>query len=173
MMLADNKARTLARGGLCRVMQLHQETGGRISPEDSQVLWEDGLFTKRGFEGMSGGEWYRTMLFSDGAEVFASKPAIGSEKFLVRKGFKRKDVEAVLARGGKLTFGESLRCRIRYLTDGMVFGTRGFVDEVFKGSRDHFSEKRTSGARSMRGIGWKEKSKRLYSMRDLKKEVLR
>jgi len=55
----------------------------------------------------------------------------------------------------------------------MVFGSRDFVNKVFKGSRGHFSEKRTSGARPIRGVGWKEKSDRLYSMRALKKEILK
>ena len=113
------------------------------------------------------------MLFADGEEVFSSKPEQGIEKILVRKGFKRDDVEEVLAKGGKISFGEALRCKVRYLTDGMVFGSRDFVNKVFKGSRGHFSEKRTSGARPIRGVGWKVESDRLYSMRALKKEILK
>jgi len=73
-----DKWRALAREGLCRVMQLNRETGGRISPLKSNVLWQE-----------SGSEWYRTMLFSDGEEVFVSRPAQGIEKTLVRGGFRR------------------------------------------------------------------------------------
>jgi len=161
-----DKGRALARAGLCRVMQLHQETGGGVASERSGVLWERAA-------GLAGAEWYRMMLFADGEEVFSSKPEIGVEKIQVRKGFKRKDVEDVLAKGGKLSFGEALRCKVRYFSDGMVFGSRSFVDKVFNGSRGHFSEKRTTGARPIRGVGWKSRSDRLYSMRELKKEILK
>ncbi len=154
--------RATARAGLCRVMQLDRETGGRVSGEKSSVLWEE-----------KGAEWYRMMLYADGEEVFESCPERGIEKLLVRKGFNRKDVENVLARGGKLSFGEALRCRVRYFSDGMVFGTRDFVDRVFSGSREYFTEARETGARPIRGLKWNEKTERLYSMRELKKEILK
>jgi len=54
----------------------------------------------------------------------------------------------------------------------MALGSRDFVDQVFKRSRDRFGEKRTSGARPMRGIEWKAKQQRIYSMRQLRKRVL-
>ena len=68
-----------------------------------------------------------------------------------------------------------------------MFGTRDFVDGVFRSSRNYFSEKRKNGARLIRGVAWKrmvntvgkgmEDDSRdvepLYSMRDLKKEVLK
>ena len=173
----DDKYRALARDGLCRVMQLHQETGGRVSLEKSAVVWSRGGIeiggTKRGgATGVEGAKWYRMMLFADGEEVFSSKPASGVEKVRVRQGFKREDVKQVLAQGGKLSFGETLRCKVRHLSDGMVFGRRGFVDKVFKQARDRFGEKRKSGARQIRGVGWKKEEDRLYSMRDLKKDAL-
>ncbi len=157
----SDKWRRLAREGLCRVMQLQQETGGLVSPEKSKVMWDE-----------EGDAWYRMMLFADGEEVFVSQPESGLEKVSVRRGFKREEVEAVLARGGKLSFGESLRCKVRYLSDGMVFGTRGFVDRVFSKARNRFGESRKSGARPMREVGWKGKSDHLYSMRALKKDVV-
>jgi hypothetical protein len=89
-------------------------------------------------------------------------------------GFKREDVKKVLENGGKLSFGEALRCRFRYLTDGLVFGRRVFVNKVFEGTRKYFGEKRSSGARPIRGLGWSQsRAERLYSMRALKKEVLK
>jgi len=157
----NNDDRTLARGGLCRVMQLDQETGGRVSPEQSSVTWEE-----------QGALWYRMMLFSDGEAVFISRPEQGIEQVQIRQGFKREDVEAVLARGGKLSFGEALRCRIRYLSDGMVFGSLDFVNWAFQESREYFTEKRKTGARTIRGVGWKNRSGRLYSMRALSKKAL-
>jgi len=115
---------------------------------------------------------YRMMLFSDGEEVFADKPEAGKINQRVRKGFKRNQVKKVLATGGKLTFGETLRCRVRYFSDGMTVGTREFVDELFNSARQRFSEKRKTGARPMRGVGWKKKQSRLYSMRQLRKDSL-
>lgn len=156
-----DKRRAKAREGLCRVMQLEQETGGRVSAEKSGVVWEE-----------EGAPWYRMMLFADGEEVFVSRPESGLKKLRVRKGFKREDVEEVLAKGGKLSFGETLRCKVRYLSDGMVFGTSDFVNGVFKKARERFSEKRKSGARPMREVGWKEKSDHLYTMRALQKNVV-
>ena len=153
--------RGLAREGLCRVMQLNQESGGRVSTESSGIIWVK-----------EGAPWYRMMLFADGEEVFVSRPERGEERVRVRKGFKRGDVEKVLAQGGKLSVGESLRCKVRYLSDGMVFGTRGFVDHVFLKAKERFGEKRKSGARPMKEVGWKQKADHLYTMRALKKEVV-
>ena len=162
----SDRWRTKAREGLCRVMQLNQETGGRISADESEVLWSD-----------QGADWYRTMLYADGEEAFISKPkegVVGGEIVKVRKGFDRKDVAKVLAQGGKLSMGESLRCKMRYFTDGMVFGSKDFLDEVFKEARELFGEKRKSGARPMREVGWKGKEgdEHLYSMRALRKDVV-
>jgi len=54
----------------------------------------------------------------------------------------------------------------------MTFGSRGFVEKVFMGSRDRFGEKRKTGARPLRGVGWQKKQTRLYSMRQLGKDFL-
>lgn len=59
----------------------------------------------------------------------------------VKKGFKRKEVEKGLARGGKLSFGEVLRCKVRYLSDGMTFGSRG-LSRRFSRDRGNASGKR-------------------------------
>jgi hypothetical protein len=145
-----------------------------------EVLWDE-----------RGSEWYRMMLYADGEEVFVSMPkegVQGGEIVRVRKGFRREDVEKVLSKGGKLSAGESLRCKMRYLSDGMVLGTKEFVNGVFKAARERFGEKRKSGARPMREVGWKDKgggkgvkqrgegvggtSSRLYTMRALRKDVV-
>ena len=156
-----DKWRMLAREGLCRVMQLNRETGGRTASEHSAVAWKE-----------QGAEWYRMMLFADGEEVFISKPESGMERIQVKKGFKREEVASVLKRKGKLSFGEALRCKVRYLSDGAVFGTKGFVNGVFQNARERFGEKRKSGARPIREVGWKEKEGNLYTVRALKKDVV-
>jgi len=152
--LKNNK---LARAGLRRVLGMSPKmVKSAEESEGSQPMMER----------------YRMMLFSDGEEMFTDKLETGEVYQRVRKGFKRKQVKKVLASGGKLTFGETLRCRVRYFSDGMTVGSREFVDDLFQSARERFSEKRKTGARPMRGVGWKEKQSSLYSMRHLKKNVL-
>ena len=152
-----------ARAGICRILQgadafdAKRSKTRRFKMED----WVDGI-----------SERYRMLLFSDGEEAFVedihSGEAPENRKLRrVRKGFERKEVEKVISRGGKLTLGEAVRCRVRYFSDGMTVGDKAFVEKVFKGARERFGEKRKSGARSMRGVGWSVKQTRLYSMRAL------
>ena len=83
-----------------------------------------------------------------------------------RKGFSREEVEKESTRGGQVSLAEKLRCRIRYLTDGAVFGRAAFVDQIFATNRAHFGRHRTSGARRMRGGDWGE----MRVLRDLQSE---
>ncbi len=54
--------------------------------------------------------------------------------------------------GGRLTAEQLVRCRVRYLVEGVVIGSRGFVNEVFVGIREFFNPRRTEGARRLRGV---------------------
>ncbi len=67
----------------------------------------------------------------------------------------------------ELGMAKMLRCRVRYFTDGAVIGGKGFVNEVFAGSRERFSGKRKDGARRMRGDA-KDAAGTLWSVRDLR-----
>jgi putative transposase len=66
-----------------------------------------------------------------------------------KPGFSPEAVQAVLDAGGRLPKGQILRCRVRYFSDGLILGSRHFVDEAFARHRDHFGPKRTTGARAM------------------------
>ncbi len=48
--------------------------------------------------------------------------------------------------------GEVLRLRLRHMTDGVILGTRGFVEERFVEYRERFGARRRSGARRLRGV---------------------
>ena len=168
----QSKGGEKAREGICRVLgetedrRLKIEELGESAAGCRSYTWDEGV-----------AERYRMMLFADGEEVFTEDIHSGvlpeeRQPKRVRKGFKRKDVEKVLARGGKLSFGETLRCRVRYFTDGMTVGNREFVDKVFKDARERFGEKRKTGARPMRGVGWRKKETKLFSMRQLVKDRL-
>jgi putative transposase len=63
-----------------------------------------------------------------------------------------EQIKAVLKAGGQLGLGQVLRLRIRHMSDGLVLGSRGFVNEVFALHRDKFGRKRKDGARPIRGV---------------------
>jgi hypothetical protein len=65
-------------------------------------------------------------------------------------GFSTEAAEVEKKRKGKLSRAALLRCRVRYFSDGLVLGTKSYVDGVFEAYRGHFGPKRTSGARALR-----------------------
>ena len=70
--------------------------------------------------------------------------------------------------GGKLPLHAVLRCKVRYLSDGVALGGRQFLENFFEGRKETglFGPTRQSGARSMRGADWGE----VMAMRDLAKD---
>lgn len=106
-----------------------------------------------------------------------------------KRGFDREKVAAEIARGGRLTRAEALRCRVRYLPrfarpsgclgqavsaslricDGALSGKAEFVNRVFEENRWRFSDGRKSRAPRMRRADWGE----LRVPRDLREEVVR
>jgi putative transposase len=64
----------------------------------------------------------------------------------------REKIKEVLAQGGQLSLGQVLRLRVRHMTDGVVLGSKGFVNEVFALHREKFGRKRQDGARPIRGV---------------------
>jgi len=89
------------------------------------------------------GAEYRQRLFVRGGVSGSSQ----------KKELSREQIKRVLERGGELSVGEVLRLRIRHMTDGVVLGSKGFVDAVWLAHRERFGSKRRSGARPIRGGG--------------------
>ena len=58
--------------------------------------------------------------------------------------------------------------RVRYFVDGVILGTRAFVEEMFQKRRHLFSESRKTAARKMRGGDWGG----LCTVRDFQKRVI-
>jgi len=85
---------------------------------------------------------YRKLIFGIGEENSA------------RPGISREQVAKVWASGGELSIAQLLRCRVRYLSDGVVVGTAGFVERFFEARREMFSAGRETGARKLKGAGW-------------------
>jgi len=75
-----------------------------------------------------------------------------------------------LKRAGELRLGQVLRLRVRYFTDGVVLGSRNYVNGVFAEYRDRFGPRRRTGARRLRGL---EPLKDLATMRDLRIDAVR
>ncbi len=94
-------------------------------------------------------ESYRQLLFGIGQAVHGGATPNGYVK--TRSGFTERQIETVVASGGKLSLAAALRCRVRYFTDGVVLGSQAFVDEFFEKRRESFGKARTSGARRMKG----------------------
>jgi REP element-mobilizing transposase RayT len=92
---------------------------------------------------------YRKLLYVTG-ETAGSTPG----NIPARRGFSQAEVEHVLNSGGKLSIQQALRCRVRYFSDGLILGSRAYVDDTFERYRGRFGSKRRTGARNMREIAW-------------------
>ena len=110
------------------------------------------------------GKEYRKLLLGAGQEVVV-------EAKVVKKGMPKAQAEAELTaleeRTSDLVVSKVIRHRIRYFSDGVVIGSKDFVDTFFKKSRKRFGPKRTSGARKPRGALSPLKDQ-LYSARDFR-----
>ena len=130
-----------ARKALCRVLGVAMDS------------WT------RGSEGI-----YRRLLLGEGIEageeVKASEQAQG-RKFR-RRGMDREKALTKLQDGKRsgLSKSELLKCRVRYFSDGMVLGSREFVEGAFTEKREWFGERRKTGARELPVT-----SGRLYTLR--------
>ena len=77
----------------------------------------------------------------------------------------------VLKEGGSLKRSDYLRCRVRYFCDGAAIGSKGFVEEIFRETRELFHKNREDGARPLRGLETVSKLERIYNLRQPQKEV--
>ena len=115
---------------------------------------------------------YRMLLLEEGKEQVAEYVSADGELEVrvTRKGLKKPVVDKEmlrLQRRRDVALAKMLRCRVRYFTDGVVIGSREFVNEVFARTRERFGPKRKDGARKMRGDAAAAAGV-LWSMRDLK-----
>jgi hypothetical protein len=105
---------------------------------------------------------YRCLLHAEGREVKDAQ----NEK-VVSCGVTTESARAVLAAKGKLSPAELVRLRVRYFTDGVVLGSKEFVDGIFEAQREHFGPKRKQGARRMA-----EADAPFYTLRQLRVKPL-
>ena len=105
-------------------------------------------------------ETYRVHLYLEGNE---RRETLRPDGTTARGSFSREEGLRVLAAKGRLPLRDYLRCRVRYFSDGFVFGSREFVEEIFQAERARFGEKRKDGARRLKGVDGE-----LYALRDLR-----
>ncbi len=92
---------------------------------------------------------------------------------IFRQRIPREKALEVLAKGGKLSQADDLRCKVRYFSDGAVLGGKNFVEGIFQACRGRFGPKRKDGARPLRGLAADDDSpeQRLFNFRQLRNEV--
>lgn len=112
---------------------------------------------------------YRNLLLGEGIETGESQKAREKQagRTVFRRGMNREKALAEMRSGKDLSKGALLRCRVRYFSDGLVLGSREFVERAFEAKRGWFGEKRQTGARSL-----PLKEGGLFSLRDLKLQAL-
>jgi hypothetical protein len=143
-----------ARAGLVRAWQAHQGT-----PADAS-LWNKPIAAA-----------YRATLMEGATEKSTETvtPEGQTVNKVLRKG-KKPSPDPALATDSSdplaLGLGPMLRCRLRYFSDGVVIGSRSFVNEFFQSTRDRFGPKRKDGARKLRGPA-SPAAGTLWSLRDL------
>lgn len=101
-----------------------------------------------------GREYRMVLLVTSGVAGHAGKVAVEGEAI-------RRELKS----GGDLNLGQVLRLRLRYFSDGVVLGSRDYVEEIFRAFRDRFGPKRKTGARPLRGL---KALSHLATLRDLR-----
>jgi hypothetical protein len=136
-----------AREGLGRIF----DQSHCVSGEDHAGDWE------------RTGSCYRLILYGQGE--IGEVPEAGEKPR--RHGFTREEVEAEIAGGGKLPMSSVLWLKVRYFSDGVVFGRAAFIESVYERHQSRLGSLRSTGARTMRGAEWGD----LRVMRDLRADV--
>lgn len=113
---------------------------------------------------------YRRLLLEGVVEKFETGPDGRVRR--VRRGMPRAAAERERAEraAGGLRLGRMLHGQVRYFSCGAAVGGREFVEEVFRGCRDRFGSRRTSGARRVRGA-LAAVAGHVWTLRDLRKGV--
>ncbi len=147
-----------ARAGLVRALGAHEGWRGDASDWPGQVSKD-----------------YRLLLLAAGVEKTRRETAPDGTvvETVVRRGMKRSAVEeeaADLVKRRDVALARLVSCRVRYFTDGVAIGGRGFVNGLFEACRERFGPRRKDGARVMRGSGEAARGV-LWSARDLRRRV--
>jgi hypothetical protein len=111
-----------------------------------------------GWRSAGASEAYRCLLHTEGSEIKDAQ-----NETVLQRGVSAESSRAVLADKGKLSPAELVRLRVRYFTDGMVLGSREFVEGIFEAQRELFGPRRKQGARRL-----SQSAEPLYTLRQLR-----
>ena len=132
-----------ARAGLVRALRTShsQRSASNVKVISAARAWAQGGVGKE----------YRKLLLRAGQEVVLNAK-------VVKKGMSKEKAENELAAleqshtsKGDRAISKVIQYRIRYFSDGVVIGSKDFVDSFFHKSKHRFGPKRTTGARKPRG----------------------
>lgn len=115
-----------------------------------------------GWKSADAAEAYRCLLHGEGREVRDAQ-----NETVVRRGLAPEKARAVLAERGKLSVADLVRLRVRYFTDGVILGSKAFVDDVFARQRGEFSPRRKTGAKRI-----SQCEEPLYALRQLRLQAV-
>ncbi len=88
---------------------------------------------------------YRKTLYCEGVRKLN-----GFTGAVSKPGFARAVTDKVLDEGGELSIPQLLRCRARYLTDGVVIGGKDYVDRMLNEHGQFSALRKKRGARRMK-----------------------
>ena len=132
-----------ARRGLCRVVGVSGEWWDKAGPKQER----------------SGQAMYRRWLYHSGKERTDRE----GQK-VVRAGIRHEvSVQVIEREKGELPEATLARQRVRHFTQGLVLGSREWVERVFEAHRQHFGPRRRNGARPV-----KRGASGLFSLRALR-----
>jgi hypothetical protein len=173
-----------ARGGLVRALRAHRGVGADaalwaedVSQEYRMLLLEEGVERTREVVDAQGRRVIEVLRKGKQREEGKGSSDEGLEQIVpATEGLEQivpgtEGLEQVVPATGHVALRQMLRRRVRYFTDGVVIGSRMFVDEVFLASRERFGAKRKDGARKLRG-GAAAAAGVLWSLRDLRKGLV-
>ena len=109
-------------------------------------------------------EWLRLYAIVQGDEAMKSHRREMTLWAEDSSGNCHRKVKEFFAKKGKLTWGDFVRCRIRYFTDGAVIGSRAWVDHAFMENRHRFGPKRQDGVRRFKFLA----DPAIFGLRDLR-----
>jgi len=102
-------------------------------------------------------KWYRSYIIDAGEEV------TDPDGKVVKKGFSHEQVEKEIKKRGRMSFVDSLHSRVRYMSYGVVYGTKEFCTDFMNKFPDKFSKRVRKNGIKMQKVGFNG----LYTGRDL------
>ncbi len=120
-----------------------------------------------GLEGQSNwrrvGRDYRMLLFDQADEIRDEQSGE-----LHRRGLRPEAIRKVFEEGGRLNFGQIVRCRVRYFVDGAAIGGESFLTAILRANRAKFGPDRTTPGYRLRGAEFGN----LMAARGLQRDVI-